>query len=95
MALLGTFTQQPHEVLDYDFDYSEWISTGDTIIAAVATADAGLTLGSTIIDPTTDKIIKQWISGGTSGNVYKVQITATTAGGRVKEIEFKIKVREY
>lgn len=95
MAILGTFTQQPHEVLDYDFDYSEWISTGDIIVAAVATSDTGLTLGSTIIDPSTHKIIKQWISGGTDNNVYKVQIRATTAGGRVKEIEFKIKIREY
>jgi hypothetical protein len=95
MAILGTFTQQPHEVLDYDFDYSEWISTGDTIVGAVATADAGITLGSTIIDSTTHKIVKQWVSGGTDGNVYKIQITATTAGGRVKEIEFKVKVREF
>ena len=95
MALLGTFTQQPHEVLDYDFDYSEWIPSGDTIIAAVATADVGLTLGSTIINPVNHQVVKQWISGGTDGTTYKVQLTATTTGGRVKEIEFKIKVKEF
>lgn len=95
MAILGTYVKQPHEVLDYDFDYSEWLPAADTIISTSVTADAGLTLGSTIIDPTTHRVVKQWVSGGTDNVTYKVQLTATTAGGRVKEIEFKVRVREY
>lgn len=95
MAILGVFIQQPHEVLDYDFDFSEWLPEADTIISATAVADPGITLGSTIIDPATQKIVKQWVSGGTSGVTYKIQITADTAGGRVKEVEFKVRVREY
>lgn len=95
MAILGVFVKQPHEVLDYDFDYSEWLPTADTIISTAVTADAGITLGSTIIEPSEKKVVKQWVSGGSDGVTYKVQITATTAGGRVKEIEFKIRVREY
>lgn len=95
MAFLGTFTQQPSEILDYDLDFREWIPSGDTIVSVAATSDAGITLGSTIIDPTTLKIVKQWVSGGVTGTVYKIEVTATTAGGRVKQVEFKIRVREY
>ena len=95
MAILGVFIKQPQEVLDYDFDYSEWLPVSDTIISATAVADAGITLGSTIIDPATQRVVKQWVSGGISGITYKIQITATTAGGRIKEVEFKIRVREY
>jgi ATP-dependent protease ClpP protease subunit len=95
MAILGVFIKQPHEVLDYDFDYSEWLPTSDIIVSTAAVADAGITLGSTIIDPATKQVVKQWVSGGADGTTYKIQITATTAGGRVKEIEFKIRVREY
>jgi hypothetical protein len=95
MAIIGTFRKQPHEVLDYDFDYSEWLPEEDTIILATATADAGITLGNTIIDPITKKVVKQWVSGGVDTETYKIEITATTAGGRVKEVEFKIRVREY
>lgn len=95
MAILGTYIKQPHEVLDYDFDYSEWLPTADTIISTTVTADAGITLGSTIIDPATLRVVKQWVSGGSDNTTYKIQLTATTAGGRVKEIEFKIRVREY
>jgi len=95
MAILGTYIKQPHEVLDYDLDYSEWLPVADTIVSTTVTADAGITVGSTIIDPATQRIVKQWISGGADGVTYKIQVTATTAGGRVKEVEFKIRVKEY
>lgn len=94
MPILGTFQQQPDEVLDYDFDFSTYLPTLDTLVSVSATADAGITLGDTVISPT-GKFIKQWVRGGTAGMAYKVEITATTAQGRVKQIEFKIKIREY
>jgi hypothetical protein len=93
MAILGTFTKQPGERLDFDVDFSEWLSTTDTITSVVSVCDTGLTAETPLKD-VTNKIVKQWITGGTTGTTYKVQITATTTEGRIKEAEFKVKVKE-
>ena len=34
-------------------------------------------------------------SGGTDGETYKITVALTTTGGRVKQAEIKIKVKEY
>lgn len=94
MAILGTYQKQPNDVLDYDIDFSRWIADSDLIISVVATADVGITLLTTTI-VNSGKSVKQWVSGGVSGVTYKIQIRATTSEGRVKEDEFKVKVKEY
>ena len=85
------FTQQPNEVLDYDIDLTEWIATGDSVQSTVASAEAGLTVTVSNGTTTTPKI---WCSGGATGTTYKVTVTITTKGGRTKEIDFKVSVRE-
>ena len=94
MAILGTFTQQPNERLDYDITFDEFLAAGDTLVSASTTSDVGITVDLPIIDGT-GRVVKQWISGGTTGTTYKIQIRATSSSGVIKEIEFKIKVREY
>ena len=92
MAVLGTFTKQPAEVQDYDIDFSEWLAAlSDTAISHVVTADAGITLGATTLAA---GVVKVWLSGGLTGTSYKITATITTAGGRTKEDEIKIKVKE-
>lgn len=89
---LGTFTKQPVDVKDYDLDYSEWLVAADTVEAAEVTVEpSGLTVGSVF---TQDKKIKVWLSAGTNGTVYKLTVTMTTADGRVKQDEFKVKVKD-
>lgn len=89
---LGTFTKQPVEVKDYDLDYSEWLVAADTVESAEVTVEpAGLTVGSVF---TQNKKIKVWLSAGTNGTVYKLTVTMTTANGRVKQDEFKVKVKD-
>lgn len=89
---IGNFTKQPIETLDYDVNYSEWITTGDNIEeASVGITPDGLTVESIFIN---DPKVKIWISGGENGTTYKLTITATTADGRVKQDEFRIKVKE-
>jgi len=34
------------------------------------------------------------VSGGATGTTYKLTVTATTADGRVKQDEFKVKVKD-
>ena len=89
---LGNFTKQPVEIIDYDIDYSEWLTAGDNVQAAsVEVSPVRLTVESTFIN---DPRVKIWVSGGTTGTTYKLTVTATTADGRVKQDEFKVKVKD-
>jgi len=94
MAKLATFIKQPSEVQDYDIKFDTWLaafSPPDTATSMTVTVDTGITMGTTSL---TAGIVKVWLSGGTHGTSYKVTASITTAGGRVKEDEVVIKVRE-
>lgn len=89
---LGSFNKQPVEILDYDIDYSEWLTPGDNVESArVEVTPQGLLVDATYIN---DPRVKVWVSGGTHGSAYKLTVTMTTADGRRKQDEFRIKVKD-
>lgn len=89
---LGSYDKQPAEVLDYDVDYSEWLTRGDNVEATeVEVVPPGLTVESTFIN---DPRVKIWLSGGQHGVTYKLTVTTTTTDGRKKQDEFKIRVKD-
>jgi len=92
MPILETFTKQPADVQDYDIDFAEYLDgLADTAATDAVTADPGITVMShTVIG----KTVKVWLSGGVHLGRYKVTVRLTTAGGRVKEVEILILVRE-
>jgi hypothetical protein len=93
---MDTFPKQPAEVLDFDVDFSSFLSAagGDTLLSAVSVVDAAtITIASTAVNVVTG-VVKVWLSGGTDGTSYKVTVTATTTGGRVKQHEFRVRVRD-
>lgn len=93
MAILNTFIKQPADRLDYDFDYSVFLAAADSIETAVFTVEpAGLTIDTSLVEPTFTKV---WLQGGVVGNTYKVSCTITSAHGRVKQDEIKLRIREY
>lgn len=95
--MLQTLQKQPADKLDYDVDYGSFLPDGDEITTVTAVVEE--------IDPLTDlvvdsvqvesPVVKVWLSGGLSGSTYKVTVTAATSGGRIKEQDFKIRVRDY
>ncbi len=96
--LLGTFNKQPSEVYDYDFDYAEWLTVGDNLESCVVTVfpddsaePDGLKIETVIV---IDPILKIWLKGGKNSTTYKITLTSTTADGRIKEDEIKIKVKD-
>jgi len=103
MTIIGRFVKQPAETLDYDIDFTEFLSDGDTLCAAgdppvpspknVTVTPTGMTLGPTYVTDNGMRI-KQWLSGGIDGQKYKVTVTATSNAGRIKQIEFVIRVKE-
>ena len=83
--------KDPSAVLDYVFDWTEWLATVETITDHTITADTGITVdSSTELD---GKIIV-WLSGGTAGQNYKVACKITTSAGRTDERTIWIKVTD-
>ncbi len=83
--------KDPSAVLDYVFDWTEWLATGETITDHTITVDTGLTKDSSTED--TGKVTV-WLSGGTAGINYKVACKITTTAGRTDERTMWIKVVE-
>ncbi len=92
MAILGTFVKQPADRLDYDVDYTDWLTVGDSIESTVVSVSpATLTIDSTFNNTPRIKI---WLFGGVDKVRYKVTLTSTTADGRVKQDEFLVVVKD-
>jgi hypothetical protein len=93
MALVGTATQQPSDIYDYDVDFSSWFPPGDTIIVATVVASPTMP-----VDPSTainGQTVKVWVyDGGTSGLTYTLTLLAITSDGRQKEVELRVKIKE-
>jgi hypothetical protein len=83
--------KDPSAVLDYVFDWTEWLATVETITDYTITADTGITVDSSTED---DGKVTVWLSGGTAGINYKVACLITTAAGRTDERTIWIKVVE-
>lgn len=101
--ILGTFDKQPADTLDYDIDFSAILDDGDTLAStgsppvpsplSVTVSPTGVTLSPTFVI-NNGKTVKQWVSGGTSGIRYKITMTVTTNAGRVKQVEFVVRVKD-
>ena len=81
--------KDPSAVLDYVFDWTEWLATGETITDHTITADTGITVDSSTEG---DGKVTVWLSGGTAGKNYKVACKITTSAGRTDERTIWIKV---
>lgn len=92
---LATVTQQPSEVRDYDVDFDQWFPAGDGIVqATVAVSPAMPEAPSAAIAPS-GRRVKLWVyDGGTDGLTYTLTLKASTNEGRVKEVEFIVKILE-
>ena len=85
-------TKRPDERLDYAVDFSRWLPSGDTVVSSVntitgdeATIDASEVSGTSVT---------LWVEGGVDGETYTVSVEATTTQGRVKELCFRLRVRD-
>jgi len=90
----STFTKDPDAVLDYAFNWSDWLDSTqeETIESYVVTADAGLTVDS---HAESDGKVTVWLSGGTvAATYYKVACKVTTSLGRTDERSMRFKVIE-
>lgn len=83
--------KDPSAVLDWMFDWTDWLASGETIISHTITADTGITVESSTEDAGK---VTVWLSGGTAGINYKVACKITTSAGRTDERTIWIKVTD-
>lgn len=98
--ILGTQTQQPDELLDYDINYKSWLVGTDRIANATAVVEPAYDettnpngLRATYLSHDGEKV-KLWVKSGVSGVTYKVTLTVETDDGRIKQDEIKFKIKE-
>jgi hypothetical protein len=97
---ITTYEKQPADVQDFDFDFSAYLTalgdTGSSI--ALAEVEDGITLDSSSLTTSASGVsgglVKVWLSGGTSGEKYKVTVRLDTTGGRTREAEIYVRVKE-
>lgn len=91
--ILGTFIKQPADITDYDVEYQEWLLTGDSL------ANSQVTVSPDTITIQATHIIGQrvniWLAGGEVGATYKFTVNTTTTQGRVRQDEFRVKIKDY
>jgi hypothetical protein len=93
MALLGSFTKQPREILDFDISYATVLAgRTDTISGVVLeVAPAGLTLSTPVV---TNNVMKAKASLGIDAVSYVITALATSTAGLVYEDEITVLVEE-
>ncbi len=87
---MESFLKDPDATLDYHFDWSDWLASGETISSEVITVPSGITLDSS---SETSGVITVWLSGGTAGAYYLVACKITTSATRIDERTMRIIVK--
>jgi hypothetical protein len=89
--ILGKFTKQPDEILDYDVDYTDWFENReDSPASFTVAAEPGITIVSSGM---AGPIVKVVLAGGTHGEKYKITVLLTTDEGLVKEADFTVTIK--
>jgi hypothetical protein len=82
--------KDPDANLDYRWDWSPWMTAGDTISSHQVTVQGGVVLGTHSHDANS---VTAWISGGTVGQDAEATARITTAQGRTDDRTIRFLVR--
>ena len=86
-----TIAKDPTAVLDYGFNWADWLATSETISGSTWTIQVGLTEVSASTTTTTTTV---WLSGGSVNNTYTIANTISTSALRTDERSMYIKVED-
>jgi hypothetical protein len=82
------FTKDADAVLDYEFDWTAWLTDGETIASHVVTV-TGVTLDETTAS---DTAVVAWVSAGTAGTTATIACRITTSASRIDERTISLRV---
>lgn len=86
-----TIFKSPDDRLDYDVDFSRWLSDGDSILSVDVTATDGVNVETFVSN---GSVVKIWLSGGNDGATSHINTTIETIEGRRKEHCFRLRLRD-
>ncbi len=86
----GVYRKAPGALLDYTWDWNDWLLSEETIQAVSIVMPEGLTLDHVTNNTTT---VTAWFTGGTLDQDYLVTCKVETNQGRKEERTMKILVR--
>ena len=85
-------TKDPDDVINYTWDFSKFLATGESISSySFPDFPAGLTL---VTDSNTATSVTGRISGGTDGTTYTITCRAITDAGQTKDVAVQLPVAE-
>jgi hypothetical protein len=89
---MAQFIKDPNAVLDYKWDWTDWLPTGDTITTANVTIASGdVTLNS---QSNTTSDVTAWVSAGTANTKATLTARVTTAQGRTDDRTITLVIQE-
>lgn len=77
-AQVPGFVKDPDSLLDWRFDWSEWLSEGEHIVDFTVFAPVGITV---VHSSSTGSAVTVWLSGGAAGRRYQITCRITTNQG--------------
>ena len=86
-----SYIKHPDAVLDYGFDWSDWLESAETIASSEWDVPSGLSEES--LSGYTDTTTLIWLAGGIKDEDYDVINHITTSEGREDSRTMTIKVR--
>ena len=87
--MISTFKKDPDAVLDFLFDWSQWLLFNEIISSYTIIPDSGLTVDST---SQSNSVVTVWISGGTAGKTYELECKILTSISRIDKRTMTIEV---
>jgi hypothetical protein len=88
MAVFKDHKKDPDAVLDWIFDWNDWLGETENISSATFIVDPGITVTT---NSYTQKTATVWLQGGTEGQVYRVTCRVTTSEGRTDDRSFTLR----
>jgi len=84
--MTSRFVKDTEAVLDYVFDWSSWLDTGETISSYTMTVPTGITEGTgSYATSQASGRVTVWLSSGVAGTEYAVECKIVTSAGRTDE----------
>ena len=93
MEQLETFLKNEDAVLDWKFDWVNWLDVGETINTHLVTVTSGITMASSSITDNNTSITL-WLSGGNLGITYQVDCEITTTAGRTDKRSILMRITD-
>lgn len=86
------FIQSPREILDYTFDFTDWLNGTSNISDSIITVDPNTDL--VVSKTNTTKFVRIIVSGGVAGTKYKIRCKILTDTSLAKEAVITIHVKD-